>query len=192
MYQPEAYGIALSFMILSMLCWGSWANTMKLTPGFAFQLFYWDYVLGIVLGSLVWGFSLGNWGGGDLSFLSNISQADAGHVLFAIAGGAVFNVANLLLVAAIDIAGLAVAFPIGIGLALVVGAAGNYVISPKGNPLLLFGGIALVVAAIVFDAIAYRMREETRAAMSRRGIVISLIAGLLMGTFYPFVSKAIT
>jgi glucose uptake protein len=108
------------------------------------------------------------------------------------AGGAIFNIANLLLVAAIDIAGLAVAFPIGIGLALVVGAISTYIISPKGNPLLLFGGIALVVAAIVFDAIAYRLRETERAAMSRRGIVISLIAGLLMGTFYPFVSKAMT
>jgi glucose uptake protein len=110
----------------------------------------------------------------------------------AFAGGAVFNVANLLLVAAIDIAGLAVAFPIGIGLALVVGAVGNYIISPKGNPFLLFGGIALVVAAIVFDALAYRLRESTKTAMSRRGIVISLIAGVLMGTFYPFVSASMT
>jgi glucose uptake protein len=107
-------------------------------------------------------------------------------------GGAIFNVANLLLVAAIDIAGLAVAFPVGIGLALVVGAISSYIISPKGNPLLLFGGIALVVAAIVLDAIAYRLRETEHAAMSRRGIVISLVAGLLMGAFYPFVSKAMT
>src|SRR5664279_5610043 len=192
MYQPEAYVAALLFMLTSMICWGSWANTMKLTPGYAFQLYYWDYVIGIVLGSLVWGFTLGNWGGGDLSFLSNISQADSRHMLFAIAGGAVFNVANLLLVAAIDIAGLAVAFPVGIGLALVVGAVSNYLIAPKGNPLLLFGGIALVGTAIVLYAVAYRMREETRAAMSRRGIVISLVAGVLMGCFYPFVSAAMT
>ena len=114
------------------------------------------------------------------------------NAALAVAGGAIFNVANLLLVAAIDIAGLAVAFPIGIGLALVIGAVGNYVISPKGNPFLLFGGIALVVAAIVFDAVAYRMREQTRAAMSRRGIIISLVAGVLMGCFYPFVSAAMT
>ena len=107
-------------------------------------------------------------------------------------GGAIFNIANLLLVAAIDIAGLAVAFPVGIGLALIVGAVSTYIISPKGNPILLFGGIALVTAAIVFDAIAYRLRETERAAMSRRGIILSLIAGLLMGTFYPFVSKAMT
>ena len=138
MDQPEAYGIALLFMIISMLFWGSWANAMKLTAGYAFQLYYWDYVIGIVLGSLGWGFTLGNWGGGDtLLFLSNLSQADSRHILFAIAGGAVFNVANLLLVAAIDIAGLAVAFPIGIGLALVVGVLLNYAIAPKGHPELL-------------------------------------------------------
>src|SRR5580700_295309 len=190
MYQPEAYAAALLFMIGSMLCWGSWANTMKLTPGYPFQLFYWDYVIGIIVASLFWGHTLGSMGGGPSSFMNNIHSADTRHVLFAIAGGAIFNIANLLLVAAIDIAGLAVAFPIGIGLALVVGAISSYIISPKGNPLLLFGGIALVVAAIVLDAIAYRLRETERAAMSRRGIVISLIAGLLMGTFYPFVSKA--
>src|ERR1700730_16128225 len=108
MYQPEAYGIALLFMIISMLCWGSWANTMKLTPGWSFQLFYWDYVIGILSASLLWGFTLGSMGGGQFSFLNNIRQADSGHIIYALLGGMVFNVANLLLVAAIDIAGLAV------------------------------------------------------------------------------------
>ena len=192
MYQPEAYGIALFFMVISMLCWGSWANSMKLTPRYPFQLFYWDYVIGIVMGSLGWGFTLGSWGGGGASFLSNISQANSQHIVFAIAGGAVFNVANLLLVAAIDIAGLAVAFPIGIGLALVVGVLLNYAISPKGNPVLLFGGVALVVLAIVLDALAYRRRERERRSISARGIWISVACGLLMGVFYPLVTKAIT
>src|SRR5882762_8914885 len=167
MYQPEAYGIALLFMIGSMLCWGSWANTMKLTPGWAFQLFYWDYVIGIIAASLLWGFTLGSAGGGELSFLRNIGSADVTHIIFALLGGVVFNVANLLLVAAIDIAGLAVAFPIGIGLALVVGVLLNYFISPQGNPLLLFGGMALVVAAIIFDAIAYRLRESQQPTLSK-------------------------
>ena len=192
MYQPEAYAVALLFMIASMFCWGSWANTMKLTPGYPFQLFCWDYVIGIVLGSLGWGFTLGNWGGGNLSFLSNISQADSRHMLFAVAGGAVFNVANLLLVAAIDIAGLAVAFPVGIGLALVVGVLLNYAISPKGHPLLLFGGMALVVLAIILDALAYRRRETERRSISVRGIWISVACGVLMGIFYPLVTKAVT
>ena len=144
MYQPEAYGIALLFMIGSMLCWGSWANTMKLTPGYPFQLFYWDYVLGVLLGSLFWGLTLGSAGAPDSSFIANIRQTDNSHIAFGLAGGAVFNVANLLLVAAIDIAGLAVAFPVGIGLALVVGVLLNYALAPKGNVLLLFGGVALV------------------------------------------------
>jgi glucose uptake protein len=192
MYQPEAYGIALSFMIISMLCWGSWANTMKLAPGYAFQLFYWDYVVGILLGSLGWGFTLGSWGGGALSLVPNIRAADERHILFAIAGGAVFNIANLLLVAAIDLAGLAVAFPIGIGLALVVGVILNYAIAPKGQPALLFGGVLLVVIAIVIDAIAYRRRESERRSVGVRGIGISVACGVLMGLFYPLVTKAVT
>jgi glucose uptake protein len=192
MYQPETYFISLSFMILTMLCWGSWANTMKLTPGYAFQLYYWDYVIGIIVGSLGWGLTLGSWGGGDLSFLRNITQADSLHMLLAIAGGAVFNVANLLLVAAIDIAGLAVAFPVGIGLALVEGVLLNYAISPKGHPGLLFGGMALVVLAIVVDALAYRRRESQQHSVSLRGIWISVACGLLMGIFYPLVTKAVT
>jgi len=179
-------------MIVSMLCWGSWANSMKLCPGYRFQLFYWDYVIGLIAGAILWGSTLGSLGTVGRSFYADVAHPGTTPILFALAGGAIFNIANLLLVAAIDIAGLAVAFPIGIGLALVVGAISSYIISPKGNPLLLFGGIALVVAAIVFDAIAYRLRETERTAMSRRGIVISLIAGLLMGTFYPFVSKAMT
>ncbi len=192
MYQPEAYWIALSFMILSMFCWGSWANTLKLCPGYRFQLFYWDYVIGLIVGAIAWGATLGSLGSTGRAFFNDIAHANPHLILLAVVGGVIFNLANLLLVAAIDIAGLAVAFPIGIGLALVVGAISSYVISPQGNPLLLFGGIALVVAAIVFDAIAYRLREANRPAMSSRGIVISLIAGVLMGCFYPFVSKAMT
>jgi glucose uptake protein len=192
MYQPEAYSIALFFMLGSMLCWGSWANTMKLTPSWPFQLFYWDYVVGILVAALLWGLTLGNLGGGPLSFLNNIRSADARHILFALLGGAVFNVANLLLVAAIEVAGLAVAFPIGIGLALVVGVLLNFLIKPNGNPVFLFCGVVLVAVAIILDALAYRRRETTRKALSARGIQISLACGILMGSFYPLVTKAIT
>ena len=192
MYQPEAYGIALLFMFISMLCWGSWANTMKLTPGYAFQLFYWDYVVGVLLATLLWGFTLGSIGSTRLSFLADIRHTDLLHILYAMAGGAVFNVANLLLVAAIDLAGMAVAFPLGIGLALIVGVLLNYVLAPKGNPLLLFGGVALVMLAIVLDAVAYKRREIQRRAVSARGIQISIACGILMGIFYPLVTKAVS
>lgn len=192
MYQPETYGITLLFMVTSMLCWGSWANTVKLAPGYRFQLFYWDYVVGLLLGALLWGISLGSLGGTGLSFFADLRHCDGRHILYAVLAGIIFNVANLLLVAAIDIAGLAVAFPVGIGIALVVGAVSSYLITPRGNAELLFGGISLVLVAIVCDAIAYRERERQRPAMSRRGVIISVISGLLMGSFYPFVAKAMS
>src|ERR1700744_1894426 len=113
MYQPEVYAIALSFMIITMLCWGSWANTIKLCPNYRFQLFYWDYVVGLIAGALLWCLTLGSMGASGRLFGQDIQHADASHILFAVIGGVVFNVANLLLVAAIEIAGLAVAFPIG-------------------------------------------------------------------------------
>src|SRR6516162_761998 len=141
MYQPEIYGIVLSFMILSMLCWGSWANTLKLCPGFRFQLFYWDYVIGLAAGAILWGVTAGSMGHAGLPFLSAVANTGLHAMVWAACGGVVFNIANLLLVAAIDVAGLAVAFPVGIGLALVVGSVSSYFFKPAGNPLLLFAGI---------------------------------------------------
>jgi glucose uptake protein len=190
LFQPETYTVALSLMIVSMFCWGSWANTMKLCSGYRFQLFYWDYVLGLIFAALFWGLTLGTLGAEGRPFVRDLLHADLTHILFALIGGILFNIANLLLVAAIEIAGLAVAFPVGIGLALVVGAISSYIISPSGNAVLLFSGIGLVVGAIVLDAVAYRLRETERRSVSMRGIIISLVAGLLMGSFYPFVSRA--
>lgn len=191
MYLPHSYEMALLFMIGSMLCWGSWANTMKLCPGYRFQLFYWDYVVGLFVGIAAFGLTLGSAGKTGTHFLADIAAAPQDSVLYAMAGGAVFNIANLLLVAAIEIAGMAVAFPVGIGLALVVGALSSYLMAPQGSPMLLFGGIALVVVAIICDSMAYRAREAGRPT-SVRGIVISLLCGVLMGSFYPLVSKSMS
>jgi glucose uptake protein len=189
MYQPQAYLVVLIFMVTSMLCWGSWANTRKLTQGYPFSLFYWDYVIGIVVGSLAWGATLGSLHGGPTAFLANLRGADGTHLLLALAGGAIFNVANLLLVAAIDLAGMAVAFPVGIGLALIVGVVLNYAIQPRGNPALIFGGVALVGVAIVLDALAYRRREGV-SKVAPRAVVLSIASGVLMGLFYPFVARS--
>ncbi|MGA7257988.1 MAG: AcrB/AcrD/AcrF family protein [Terracidiphilus sp.] len=204
MFLPDTYHAALFLMILSMLCWGSWANTLKLCPRYRFQLFYWDYVFGVVLGVIVWGLTAGSMGHTGLPFASAAANTPPSGILYAACGGAIFNVANLLLVAAIDVAGLAVAFPIGIGLALIVGAVSSYLVHPAANPLLLFLGVALVTVAIVLDAAAYRRRENHPSgkdlppgtpasdapAATTRGIVLSLVAGLLMGTFYPLVARA--
>ena len=192
MYQPGNYAVALIFMAISMFSWGSWANTIKATKNWPFPLLYWDYVIGVVGAALIYGLTLGSTDAGPTSFLANLNESSTTAWIYAIAGGAIFNVANLLLVAAIDIAGLAVAFPVGIGLALVVGVIWSYILAPQGNPLLLFGGVALVAAAIVVDAIAYRRRDSGAATGgdTRKGIILSLLCGVLMGSFFPLVARA--
>ena len=190
MFLPETYQVTLALMILSMLCWGSWANTLKLCPNFRFQLFYWDYSIGLLGGAILLGLTAGSLGHTPPPFMAAISQTSFSTILWAFFGGVIFNVANLLLVAAIDVAGLAVAFPVGIGLALVVGAVSSYLVSPAANPLLLFGGVALVTLAIIVDAMAYRKRESGATAATTRGIVLSLVAGVLMGSFYPLVARS--
>lgn len=191
MYIPTLYAVALSMLLLSMIAWGSWSNTQKICKGWRFELFYWDYVWGILVMALILGFTLGRTDAASPdSFLLNLRAADAHHMLLAFLGGIVYNLANILIVAAIAIAGLAVAFPIGIGLALVIGSILNYIITPKGNPWLLFGGIALVCSAIVLDALAYR-RNTLDQSVSKKGIIISILGGVLMGLFYPFIAKAI-
>jgi len=191
MFLPETYQVTLALMILSMLCWGSWANTLKLCPQFRFQLFYWDYSIGVVLGALAWGFTAGSFGSG-VPFLTALKLTPTEALAYAICGGIIFNIANLLLVAAIEVAGLAVAFPVGIGVALIVGTVSSYFVHPAANPLLLFGGVTLVTLAIIVDAMAYRKRESTAKATSTRAIVLSIVAGLLMGSFYPLVAHAMS
>lgn len=188
MYEPKSYAAQLAFMVLSMLCWGSWANTLNLSPGWPFQLFYWDYVAGILLASFGWGLTLG---GGPHVFLGGLAGASASHIGLAIAGGVIFNAANVLLVAAIGVAGLAVAFPLGIGIALIVGVLLNYFLAPAANPVLLFAGVGLIVVALVVDALAYRARETGPRPTTTAGIVLSLVAGVLMGLFYPFVARSL-
>lgn len=191
MFIPQVYSVALAMMILSMVCWGSWANTQKLCRNWRFELFYWDYVWGILLLSVLAGFTLGRSDPASPdSFLPNLATAGARNLLLAFAGGIIFNVANILLVAAVAIAGLAVAFPIGIGLALVIGSTLNYLVTPKGNPVLLFGGVLLVSVAIVLDALAYRKISHD-LKVSRKGIILSLLSGVGIGSFYPLIAKAI-
>ncbi|PCI35898.1 MAG: multidrug DMT transporter permease [Flavobacteriaceae bacterium] len=189
----ESFEVAVVLLFVTMLCWGSWANTQKLaTKTWPFQLFYWDYVIGIVLCSLVLGFTLGSFGEGGRSFTEDLLQAEHNVLLAAFIGGVVFNLANILLVAAIDIAGMAVAFPIGIGLALVIGVVVNYIKYPVGDPFMLFIGVLLVVVAIVLDAKVYRSISKGASKFSTKGIVLSLAAGVLMGFFYRFVADSMS
>jgi glucose uptake protein len=174
-----------------MACWGSWANTQKLTAStWRFELFYWDYVIGIVLFSAVLGLTLGSWGSEGRSFLVDLKQADNSSLGSAFLGGVIFNAANILLVAAISIAGMSVAFPVGIGLALVIGVVVNYIDSPIGNPLWLFVGVAFIVLAILLNAWAYKSVTQKTSGASTKGLLLSIVSGCMMGLFYKYVAAS--
>jgi len=192
MFLPHSFAVALAMTVTSTLCWGSWANTYKLTRGYRFELFYWDYAIGIVLVSLVWAFTLGSTGETGASFLANLRGADTANIVWALVAGVIFNVANILLVAGIEMAGLAIAFPLAIGIALVVGVVMSYAIEPRGNPLALAAGVALALVAVVFDGKAYGALARGGAGVSRKSIVVCIVSGLLMGSFAPFVTRALT
>ena len=191
MILPQTYGAALLLTLVSMLCWGSWANTFKLAGKWRFELFYYDYSLGLLIAATIYALTFGNLGSDGFAFTDDLVHAGKRQILFGAVGGIVFNLANMLLVAAISLAGLSVAFPVSIGLALVIGVVWNYILKPQGNPVLLFTGAAIVVAAIVVDAFAYRALEAGKAQAARRvsgkGIAVSLLSGVLMGSFFPLV-----
>jgi glucose uptake protein len=191
MYIVESYSVAVILTVITMLCWGSWANTQKLAAKtWRFELFYWDYVLGIVLFSLMLGHSFGTTGTQGMGFADSLRQADWSSTSSAIAGGVIFNLANILIVAAIAIAGMSVAFPVGIGIALVLGVIINYIASPQGDALLLFVGVALVGLAIVIDALAYRKKAAQAKKVPAKGIMLSVVGGVLMALFYRFVASS--
>lgn len=188
----QSYPLAVAMCVVTMLCWGSWANTQKLaSKEWKFQLFYWDYCIGVVLLSLVAALTMGSMGSIGRGFLADLSQATGAAIGFAFLGGVVFNLANILLVAAIDIAGMSVAFPIGIGIALVEGVIINYILKPQGNPILLFIGVAAIAVAIVIDALAYKKLASGQQKTTAKGIIISVVAGVLMGLFYYLVQRGV-
>jgi glucose uptake protein len=192
MFTVASYSVAVAMCVVTMLCWGSWANTQKLaTQEWRFQLFYWDYALGVFLLAVMLAFTLGSSGTDGRGFVTDLMQADGKWLGSAFLGGAIFNLANILLVAAIDIAGLAVAFPVGIGLALVLGVVTTYVAKPEGNVPMLALGVGCVMIAIVLDALAYRRLAAADKRAPTKGIILSVVAGVLMGFFYSFVAQAL-
>ena len=193
MFIINEYPVAVAFCIVTMLCWGSWANTSKIsTKDWPFPLFYWDYSLGLIVAALLFGLTIGSTGSEGRGFVVDLQQAELNSLLSAFVGGIVFNISNLLIIAAISVAGLSIAFPIGVGLALVIGVVVNYIKQPEGNPLLLFTGVLLVVVAMVVNAVAGSKVAASRSSSQTKGVVLSVLAGIIMGFFYRVVADSMT
>lgn len=191
MFTPHDANLALIMMITSAICWGSWANTFKGVKNYRFELFYWDYAVGIFLTSLVFAFTMGSAGNESSSFLNNVHAADASNIGWALLAGVIFNLANLLLVAGIDMAGLATAFPVAIGIALVVGVALSYVQQQKGDVRMLAAGVLCAVIAVILDGKAYGEVSKGKE-VSRKSIITCVVSGVLMGLWAPFSTRALT
>lgn len=191
MYSPPNFMTALIMTAFSAVFWGSWANTYKGAKKYPFELFYLDYIVGVVLCSLVFALTLGSHGSSGESFMANVHAANGMNIVWAMIGGFIFNIANLLLVAGIAIAGLAIAFPIAIGIAVIEGVVLSYALQPKGSATYLAVGVGLATLAIIFDAMAYK-RLSGGVTVTKKGIVVNVISGLLMGAFAPFVTKSLT
>jgi glucose uptake protein len=192
MFTPSSLGIALLMMITSAVCWGSWANTYKGVNNYRFELFYWDYAVGIFLISVLLAFTMGSSGHDASSFLNNVRAADSSNIINALVGGALFNLANLLLVAAIDMAGLAVAFPISIGIALVVGVVLSYALQPRGSAGFLAAGVACALIAVILDGKAYGSLAAAGRTVSKKSFITCVVSGILMGLWAPFMTHAMT
>jgi glucose uptake protein len=192
MFVPHTFAVALVMMIASAVCWGSWANTYKGVKNYRFELFYWDYAVGIFLVSLILAFTMGSTGNDSSSFLNNVRVADNSNIMSTMVGGVIFNLANLLLVAAIDMAGLAIAFPVSIGIALVVGVVSSYILQPKGNAGLLAAGVTCALIAVILDGKAYGNLKTANREITRKSIITCIVSGVLMGIWAPFVTRSMT
>lgn len=191
MFIVSNYLLAVVFCFITMLCWGSWGNTQKMAAkSWRYELFYWDYVIGMVLFALLIAFTMGSFGTEGRPFLEDIAQVSAKNIGGIILGGVIFNASNILLSASTSIAGMAVAFPLGVGISLVLGTIVNYIGAPKGDPVTLFIGVALIVVAIICNGIASGKLQKENKAGANKGIILAVIAGTLMAFFYRFVAAA--
>ncbi|KZR85857.1 Sugar transport protein [Synechococcus sp. MIT S9509] len=188
MLANQSYSVIIAVMILNLVCWGSWANTQKLTNGIRFEYFYLDYSIGVTLSAFLFGFLAGNNTSTGNNFLENIANADPKHIAYAFTGGIIFNVANFLLVAVIEIAGMSVAFPISIGIATILGGILNYLIDPQGYLPLFSAGMIMMALAVISASLAYGRIKTTSTDQKPKGLVIALICGLLMSLWSPLVT----
>lgn len=188
----QNYSLAIILCVVAMICWGSWQNTQNLIgKGWRFELYYWDYSIGILIFALLMAFTFGSFGNQGRSFIPDLAQADAKNLLSSALGGFIWNIGTLLLVASISVAGMSVAFPIGGGIGWTLGILINYLGKPEGNPLYLFGGTFVIIVAILLSMQSYRKLAAHQKKASFKGIALAFMAGLCIAFFYRFVASSL-
>jgi glucose uptake protein len=188
----QNYTLAVLLCAVAMICWGSWQNTQNLIgKSWRFEHYYWDFSIGILLFALAMAFTFGSLGTGGRSFIADLRQAGLQNLLSAAIGGIIWNVGTLLLVAAISVAGMSVAFPIGGGIGWTLGILINYIGKPEGNPIFLFSGTTFIILAIILSMLSYRKLATQQKKATLKGILLSLSAGLCIAFFYRFVASSL-
>lgn len=191
-------------MVLSLLCLGSWASAFKFAGKWRFELFYLDYAVGLMLAAVILAFTLGNSGYDGFNLMDDLQHAGKHQWFWVFLSGLIFNMGNMVLMAAVSVSGLAVAFPMGMGVALLVGSVLGISSEPAVNSLLLGLGCLLMVTSIVLNAASYRMMavaqheelartgraKSTRRPSAVKGIILAVLGGLLMGAFVPLTESA--
>jgi len=204
MILPHTNTSVLLIMLLSLVCLGSWANLYKLAGKWRYELFYFDFAIGMALASLICAFTIGSLGFDGFNFIDDMMNAGKRQWMFGFVAAIIFNFGNMLLLGAVSVTGMAMAFPMAYGVALIVGAARSSASGSGAAPALVVGGCGLILVSIVFNAMAYSrfniLRHEaaaragkaasTRRPSSLKGIALSLVSGLVLGLYSPLFNRA--
>lgn len=191
--------------MLSFLCLGLWPNTFKRTgPQWRFELFYFDFAIGAILLAVLAAFTFGTFGS-EMAFDDRMLVAGRSAQVWAIAAGFLFNLGNMLFVAAMSLIGVSAAFPLSAGLALIIASLLNF---RAENVVFLISGIVLLLIGLVLDGTACRLRDlgigggakgaqkpvakappKAKTRRTTKGILIALLSGIPLGLFYPLFTK---
>jgi glucose uptake protein len=206
MILPSSYAVTLALIVLGMLCWGSWASLYKATGKLRYELFYFDFAIGLCISALICAFTFGSFGFDGFTFMDDLIHAGKKQDLIGLLAGAVFSLGNMLLLAAVAEAGMATAFPIGIGVAIVIGSAWQIILKPGENLALLLAGCVAIIFGVIVATAAYRaymlsrvddlvrtgQQKTTKRQVSPKGAAIAIVGGLILGSFMPLVSDAMS
>jgi glucose uptake protein len=201
-----------SFLVLvfSMICWGSWANTQKLVRPRRFELYYYDFIFGFLAAAVLAAFTFGSLNTSELSFQENFLITAYRNMAWAVAAGMVFGIGNIFLLATVSISGLAVAFPVALGTAVVVGTAWNLVTGAQNSAMLAILGVLLVLIAVVIVAFAYgnhldrllaartntalrpdpRLQRPPKSPSAAQAVILGVISGFAFGFVRPLTDLA--